>query len=191
MVFSVSGHSHIHHGVCGTCPIFPISSFFDRRNHFSLFLFLRSLQSYYLTGGLSCELDKIIFGAGLYGLYAALQCGQRGEKILVLDGDPAPFMRATYINQARVHMGYHYPRSFSTAIKSAHYFERFHHDYEFCELTSFDQIYSHQRPIQLDECGGIPSVLPRCKDPLRGSAPRALFQSGPLRRRLSHPGIYL
>ena len=30
-------------------------------------------------------------------------------------------MRATYINQARVHMGYHYPRSYSTAIKSAHY----------------------------------------------------------------------
>ena len=86
--------------------------------------------------------DKIIFGAGLYGLYAALQCGQRGEKILVLERDPAPFMRATYINQARVHMGYHYPRSFSTAIKSAHYFERFHHDYEFCELTSFDQIYA-------------------------------------------------
>ena len=25
-------------------------------------------------------------------------------------------MRATYINQARVHMGYHYPRSYSTAI---------------------------------------------------------------------------
>jgi len=86
--------------------------------------------------------DKIIFGAGLYGLYAALQCGQRGEKILVLERDAAPFMRATYINQARVHMGYHYPRSFSTAIKSAHYFERFHHDYEFCELTSFDQIYA-------------------------------------------------
>lgn len=86
--------------------------------------------------------DKIIFGAGLYGLYAALQCGQRGEKVLVLERDAAPFMRATYINQARVHMGYHYPRSFSTAIKSAHYFERFHRDYEFCELTAFDQIYA-------------------------------------------------
>lgn len=86
--------------------------------------------------------DKIIFGAGLYGLYAALQCGQRGEKVLVLERDAAPFMRATYINQARVHMGYHYPRSFSTAIKSAHYFERFHQDYAFCELTAFDQIYA-------------------------------------------------
>ena len=86
--------------------------------------------------------DKIIIGAGLYGLYAAQKCGAAGQRVLVLERDPAPFMRATYINQARVHMGYHYPRSYSTAIKSAHYFQRFCRDYDFCLHTSFDQIYA-------------------------------------------------
>ncbi|MGN0975496.1 MAG: FAD-dependent oxidoreductase [Gemmiger sp.] len=86
--------------------------------------------------------DKIILGAGLYGLYAALKCGRAGQRVLVLERDPAPFMRATYINQARVHMGYHYPRSYSTAIKSAHYFQRFCSDYGFCLHTSFDQVYA-------------------------------------------------
>ena len=86
--------------------------------------------------------DKIIIGAGLYGLYAAQKCGAAGKRVLVLERDPAPFMRATYINQARVHMGYHYPRSYSTAIKSAHYFQRFCRDYDFCLHTSFDQIYA-------------------------------------------------
>ena len=86
--------------------------------------------------------DKIIVGAGLYGLYAAEQCGARGQRVLVLEKDPGPFMRATYINQARVHMGYHYPRSYSTAIKSAGYFERFCRDYGFCLLTEFDQVYA-------------------------------------------------
>lgn len=86
--------------------------------------------------------DKIIIGAGLYGLYSALHCGERGQRVLVLECDDAPFKRATYINQARVHMGYHYPRSFSTAIKSAHYFERFCKDYGFCCLTEFDQVYA-------------------------------------------------
>ena len=76
--------------------------------------------------------DKIILGVGLYGLYAAQKCGAAGQRVLVLERDSAPFMRATYINQARVHMGYHYPRSYSTAIKSAHYFERFCEDYGFC-----------------------------------------------------------
>lgn len=86
--------------------------------------------------------DKIIIGAGLYGLYSAELCGRKGEKVLVLEYDEAPFMRATFINQARVHMGYHYPRSFSTAIKSARYFERFMKDFEFCVLTEFDQVYA-------------------------------------------------
>jgi len=86
--------------------------------------------------------DKIIIGAGLYGLYAAHKCGLAKQKILVLERDPAPFMRATYINQARVHMGYHYPRSYSTAIKSAHYFERFCNDYDFCLHKDFDQVYA-------------------------------------------------
>lgn len=86
--------------------------------------------------------DKIIIGAGLYGLYAALLCCKRGQKVLVLECESAPFKRATYINQARVHQGYHYPRSISTAIKSAGYFERFNKDYDFCVNREFDQIYA-------------------------------------------------
>lgn len=86
--------------------------------------------------------DKIIIGAGLYGLYSAERCGRRGEKVLVLEYDDAPFRRATYINQARVHMGYHYPRSYATAIKSAGYFRRFNDDYGFSILTKFDQVYA-------------------------------------------------
>lgn len=86
--------------------------------------------------------DKIIIGAGLYGLYSALFCSKRDENVLVLECDPTPFRRATYINQARVHQGYHYPRSISTAMKSAGYFERFNRDYSFCINKAFDQIYA-------------------------------------------------
>ena len=86
--------------------------------------------------------DKIIIGAGLYGLYAARFCGLRGDKVLVLEYDKAPFERATYINQARVHMGYHYPRSLTTAVKSAGYFKRFTEDFGFCIHDKFDQVYA-------------------------------------------------
>ena len=47
--------------------------------------------------------DKIIIGAGLYGLYAALYCAKKGQNVLVIEREQGPFMRATYINQARVH----------------------------------------------------------------------------------------
>ena len=88
------------------------------------------------------QYDKIIIGAGLYGLYSALFCAKRGQHVLVLEHDDAAFKRATFINQARVHMGYHYPRSYSTAIKSAGYFNRFNEDYGFCILNKFDQVYA-------------------------------------------------
>lgn len=88
------------------------------------------------------QFDQIIIGAGLYGLYAALFCCQKGQKVIVLECDSAPFQRATWINQARVHQGYHYPRSISTAMRSAGYFERFHHDYDFCINREFEQIYA-------------------------------------------------
>lgn len=86
--------------------------------------------------------DKIIIGAGLYGLYSALFCGKKGQHVLVLECDATPFRRATYINQARVHQGYHYPRSISTAAKSAGYFERFNKDYGFCINGEFDKVYA-------------------------------------------------
>ena len=86
--------------------------------------------------------DKIIIGAGLYGLYSALFCAEKNQRVLVLESDCEPFSRATYINQARVHMGYHYPRSLATAKKSAHYFERFCSDFGFSCLTDFSQIYA-------------------------------------------------
>ncbi len=86
--------------------------------------------------------DKIIIGAGLYGLYAALFCAKRGQTVIVLEQEEAPFTRATYINQARVHMGYHYPRSLSTAMKSAGYFKRFTEEYDFCIHSEFQQIYA-------------------------------------------------
>ncbi len=86
--------------------------------------------------------DKIIIGAGLYGLYSALFCAKLSQNVLVLECDSGAFRRATYINQARVHMGYHYPRSISTAVKSRGYFDRFNEDYGFCVHSSFDQVYA-------------------------------------------------
>lgn len=86
--------------------------------------------------------DRVIIGAGFYGLYSAWICGKKGLKTLVIEKDDNAFTRATYINQARVHMGYHYPRSLTTAKKSADYFERFCHEFDFCILRSFEQIYA-------------------------------------------------
>jgi hypothetical protein len=87
-------------------------------------------------------IDRIVVGAGIYGLYAAISLAKHNYVTLVLDGDTAPFLRSSYINQARIHKGYHYPRSYSTAAKSARYFKRFIDDYSDCIFFDFDQIYA-------------------------------------------------
>ncbi|MDR2380362.1 MAG: FAD-binding oxidoreductase, partial [Bifidobacteriaceae bacterium] len=88
------------------------------------------------------DYDRIIIGAGIYGLYASIGLAERGFSVLVLDSDEAPFLRGSYINQARVHNGYHYPRSYSTAVKSARYFQRFVADFEDCIHFDFAQVYA-------------------------------------------------
>lgn len=93
--------------------------------------------------------DMIILGAGIYGLHAALYAGGKGKRIAVLEYDDSPFARASYINQARVHNGYHYPRSYSTAIKSSRYFERFCKDFSFAINDEFEKIYAISKYFSL------------------------------------------
>lgn len=86
--------------------------------------------------------DKIVIGAGLYGLYAAVFCAKQGQRVLLIECEDTAFSRASRINQARVHQGYHYPRSLYTAKRSASYFERFCRDFHFCINESFEQVYA-------------------------------------------------
>lgn len=88
------------------------------------------------------QADYLIFGAGIYGLYAAKILANRGYKIIVIECDNKPFQRASYINQARVHNGYHYPRSVSTAKKSAKYYQRFNNEFYFAINKHFKKIYA-------------------------------------------------
>lgn len=86
--------------------------------------------------------DFLIFGAGIYGLYAARLLGGRGLDVVVAEYDSGPFQRASHINQARVHNGYHYPRSVSTARKTARYYSRFSEEFSFAINRKFKKIYA-------------------------------------------------
>ena len=64
--------------------------------------------------------DAVVIGGGFYGtVIAAYLARQRGlKRILLVEREAALLSRASYNNQARVHNGYHYPRSFTTAYRS-------------------------------------------------------------------------
>ena len=88
------------------------------------------------------NVDRIVIGAGMFGLYAAKCFGKAGLRTVVLEGDPDAMSRASFVNQARVHKGYHYPRSLSTALQAGGYFRRFSDEYIDCVNRSFTKIYA-------------------------------------------------
>ena len=58
--------------------------------------------------------DAVIIGGGFYGSSIAIYLAkQRGfKRITLIEREAELLSRASYNNQARVHNGYHYPRSF-------------------------------------------------------------------------------
>lgn len=122
--------------------------------------------------------DIIIIGGGIYGLYAALYCGKMGKKVLLLEADKELVSRATYVNQARVHMGYHYPRSFSTAIKSAHYFNRFCTDFKECINSKFTQIYAISNDLSWSNGEQFKKFCTNANIQCDEISPDAYFKSG-------------
>lgn len=64
------------------------------------------------------QYDAVVIGGGFFGLSVGLELGRKGQKILILEANSETMTRASMMNQARVHAGYHYPRHINTALRS-------------------------------------------------------------------------
>ena len=91
--------------------------------------------------------DAVIIGGGFYGAAIAIYLArQRGlKRIILVERAPALLSRASYNNQARVHNGYHYPRSFTTAYRSLVNLPRFLRDWPDAVKQDFTKLYAIAR----------------------------------------------
>jgi glycine/D-amino acid oxidase-like deaminating enzyme len=88
--------------------------------------------------------EALVIGGGFYGTAVATHLAERHGMdgvILVERGDDL-LQRASYANQARVHNGYHYPRSFTTAYRSRINMPRFVADYREAVGNDFTKVYA-------------------------------------------------
>jgi glycine/D-amino acid oxidase-like deaminating enzyme len=88
------------------------------------------------------EYDYSIIGGGFYGLRLSLLLARLGFRVVIVEREPELCSRATYVNQARIHNGYHYPRSFSTALGSHLNYERFKQEMHDCVDDEFEHYYA-------------------------------------------------
>ncbi len=93
----------------------------------------------------ACDFDAVVVGGGFYGTCIAIFLAERFDRVALLEKEPGLLTRASYVNQARVHGGYHYPRSFMTAVRSAMHLPRFLAEYKDCIDDEFEAIYAVAR----------------------------------------------
>jgi glycine/D-amino acid oxidase-like deaminating enzyme len=96
-----------------------------------------------MTSRQAPEFDVAVIGAGFFGCQIALALRELGvERVALLEREPAIMQRASYVNQARVHNGYHYPRALLTAERSRVSFERFVHDFDYAIAWGIEKVYA-------------------------------------------------
>lgn len=86
--------------------------------------------------------DAVVIGGGFFGCTVSLYLKKYLKSVLILEKEADLFQYASYVNQARVHKGYHYPRSLLTALRSQINFGKFIKDYQDCIVSSFDNYYA-------------------------------------------------
>ncbi|SCA63931.1 hypothetical protein SCG7086_BJ_00110 [Chlamydiales bacterium SCGC AG-110-P3] len=97
------------------------------------------------AGSTACAYDVVVVGGGFYGCRLAILARQYFERVLLVEKESDLMQRASFVNQARIHNGYHYPRSLLTAMRSRVNFPRFSNEYKGCVVKNFQKIYAIAR----------------------------------------------
>lgn len=85
--------------------------------------------------------EHAVIGGGFFGLYLAEHLALQGGSVTLFEREKEVMQRASYVNQARIHNGYHYPRSLLTAMRSRVSFPRFVSEFPDAIDDSFEKYY--------------------------------------------------
>ena len=91
------------------------------------------------------DFDYLIIGGGFYGCCLALYLRSISDRVLVVEAADKLMTRASRVNQARIHTGFHYPRSALTAVKSMVLHQRFTQDFPEAVIDDFQMLYAIAR----------------------------------------------
>jgi len=122
---------------------------------------------------MSAPLDHAVIGGGLFGCFIAIELARSGKRVLLVEEKDQLLGRASYSNQARVHGGYHYPRSFLTANRTRVNFHRFSDAFDACVVRNFQCYYAIAREFSLVSARQFQEFSNRIGAPVR-EAPAAI-----------------
>ena len=120
----------------------------------------------------------IIIGGGFYGCCLAIFFRDAGDEVVLLEAESQLLTRASYNNQARVHQGYHYPRSILTGKSCVTSFPLFAEVFPDRGRQRFHQAVCHCAGQQPGHGRAVFRILParrRTDSAKRRPASRTLF----------------
>jgi glycine/D-amino acid oxidase-like deaminating enzyme len=91
------------------------------------------------------DVDYLVIGGGFYGAALSLFLRSVSDSIMLVEAGSALMQRASRVNQARIHTGFHYPRSALTAVKSMMLHRRFADDFPEAVMNDFQMLYGIAR----------------------------------------------
>ncbi|MFV2091460.1 MAG: FAD-dependent oxidoreductase [Hyphomicrobiales bacterium] len=95
--------------------------------------------------GTAADYEIVIVGGGFFGCCLALLFRSITDSVLLIERGASLMERASAVNQARVHCGLHYPRSFPTARRSQKNFPLFAAHFHNCIVDDFEMLYAIAR----------------------------------------------
>lgn len=93
------------------------------------------------------DADAVVIGGGFYGAVIASYLASERDmrRVILIERERSLMQRASFSNQARVHNGYHYQRSFTTAYRSRVNLPRFMQEWDSAVQTNFVKLYAIAR----------------------------------------------
>ncbi|PCD75783.1 FAD-dependent oxidoreductase [Pseudothioclava arenosa] len=91
------------------------------------------------------DVDYLVAGGGFYGCCLALFLRSLGARVLLIERSDGLLTRASQVNQARIHTGFHYPRSALTAVRSKLLSRQFARDFPDAVVDDFRMLYAVAR----------------------------------------------
>ena len=82
-----------------------------------------------------------IVGCGAFGAMIALCLSENGYDVTVFERESECFRGASFNNQNRLHLGFHYPRDIATARQCIKGFARFCAEFPECIVSGFPNLY--------------------------------------------------
>lgn len=125
-----------------------------------------------MTHPIESKYDAVVLGAGFFGLRIAQFLRESGlARVAILEAEPTAMERASYVNQARVHNGYHYPRSILTAFRSRVSSRSFASEYESAIFSDFEHIYAIASSLSKTNAKQFEAFCERIGAPLQEAPP--------------------